>query len=1070
MPAPQHCRLGFGRGVGGDLMRRSLLAQGAIALALVLLSLQGLGRAEAARIVDLDASELAEGALASWANRGSAGGSFDMVLTGGAVVENVSGRNAVTFDGLKHRLASSFRAPASITGKNPFSVAVWAYDPKIDGEECLVCWAHRGADSRAAQLNIGTSKGSGAVTHWGDADMGYDGGVPSAGTWHLIILTYEGGTDGAEKVYLDGKLNAAKKNTLDLWSGDPIYFGSAGDEHYFSGSISAAQVYDYPLTEDEIAYLNGSGGVRPRAALVDLSAENLPAGPLERWENRGTLGGSFGLEPSSPRVGTAGERKCVLFDGSSWLQSSFDVPEALKGDSAFTVEVWALSRNWDNAAHAFLSAASGANGEELRFGLSAGYKDGAFASPRGRAGFRKPLPKPDTWRQIAYTYSGGKEGILTVYLDGGLNNQVKVPLAARSNVPLMLGASWQKGKALPYATLAGAISRLSVYDTELSQREIRNSMGLFSPFNPNPANDASVKGFKVTLAWTGGDPEDRSYDVYFGPERSEVEKADRRSKAFKGSVPAGDAHFGPIRAGLNTTYCWRVDAVSPAGKAEHRGTVWQFSTEIGRAANASPRTRISAVPVNTSAFSWTPGSYATSQAVYFGTDPDEVASGKAALARKLGAKVGRFKFPNSLEYGTTYYWRIDNENGRQKPSTGETWSFRTEDKPVKNDVTFFATTDLHYGASDTVADANRATTDFMNVLPGAAYPKEIGQFVGTPRGVIVTGDLANDGKPEQWQEFAKDYGLTGRDGRLCYPVYEGYGNHDGGLEPGKATAPAIIERNKVRPGLGKVAKNGLHYSWDWDQVHFVHTNLYPGDVRVKEGRLDGLWNEPQHSLEFLKEDLKENVGPSGRPVFVMLHYGFEDGFSDAWGWWSAPEREAFYQAIKDYNIVGILMGHTHAAVIGKWRGIDTFNIGSGQRDPDVGECFVFHITPTELTVAHRFSDHWGVVAKKPISGVTASSLPRLYRFENWNPLLALFRPYFLRSLTLGSRVRKPSLRRTGRISALTSSSALAMPWRTAPAWPVMPPPSAWAVTSYLPTASTASNGCCTTISSVFRPK
>ena len=62
------------------------------------------------------------------------------------------------------------------------------------------------------------------------------------------------------------------------------------------------------------------------------------------------------------------------------------------------------------------------------------------------------------------------------------------------------------------------------------------------------------------------------------------------------------------------------------------------------------------------------------------------------------------------------------------------------------------------------------------------------------------------------------------------------------------------------------------------------------------------------------------------------------------------------------------------------------------------------------------------------------------RLEYWGALRAFFRPYFLRSLTRGSRVRKPAFFSAGRSSGSISISARAMPRRSAPAWPVMPPP------------------------------
>ena len=69
------------------------------------------------------------------------------------------------------------------------------------------------------------------------------------------------------------------------------------------------------------------------------------------------------------------------------------------------------------------------------------------------------------------------------------------------------------------------------------------------------------------------------------------------------------------------------------------------------------------------------------------------------------------------------------------------------------------------------------------------------------------------------------------------------------------------------------------------------------------------------------------------------------------------------------------------------------------------------------------------------------------RFEYCGALRAFLRPYFLLSLTRASRVRKPAFFSAGRSSASSSISARAMPRRSAPAWPVMPPPRRLAMTS-----------------------
>ena len=74
-------------------------------------------------------------------------------------------------------------------------------------------------------------------------------------------------------------------------------------------------------------------------------------------------------------------------------------------------------------------------------------------------------------------------------------------------------------------------------------------------------------------------------------------------------------------------------------------------------------------------------------------------------------------------------------------------------------------------------------------------------------------------------------------------------------------------------------------------------------------------------------------------------------------------------------------------------------------------------------------------------GAEQSAHARGQRLLYWGALRAFLRPYFLRSMTRGSRVRKPAFFRGGR----SSESAIAS--RSAPAWPDAPPPCRLAKTS-----------------------
>ena len=79
--------------------------------------------------------------------------------------------------------------------------------------------------------------------------------------------------------------------------------------------------------------------------------------------------------------------------------------------------------------------------------------------------------------------------------------------------------------------------------------------------------------------------------------------------------------------------------------------------------------------------SWMPGMYAETHNVYFGTDANNV--NEATVDDPRGVLVGQnqadasYTPDNILDYGTTYYWRVDEVNDTEpnSPWKGDVWSF-----------------------------------------------------------------------------------------------------------------------------------------------------------------------------------------------------------------------------------------------------------------------------------------------------------------------------------------------------------------------------------------------------------
>jgi len=289
--------------------------------------------------------------------------------------------------------------------------------------------------------------------------------------------------------------------------------------------------------------------------------------------------------------------------------------------------------------------------------------------------------------------------------------------------------------------------------------------------------------------------------------------------------------------------------------------------------------------------------------------------------------------------------------------------------PVRpeRDVTFLVTSDVHYDAfeNEDRNDRVRETLRAINTATNVAWPGELGGgSVRKPLGVLVLGDVIDDGDrmylgkhqtPRQFFQFAADFGLDGTDGLLNCPVFETWGNHDGppvGREKfGFSFQARLKERNQRRQQKGwltNLSTNGLHYSWDWDDVHFVMLGLYPADVQnplLK--RYSPVWHDPQGALSFLRDDLSRHVGTSGRPVVMLSHCGFDTD------WWHTNDWRAAYEAVRPYSVALYLYGHTGAG-LRKWAPdassppLDCVNTGQAEKG-----FFVVQFSGDRLRLGYR---------------------------------------------------------------------------------------------------------------------
>lgn len=243
------------------------------------------------------------------------------------------------------------------------------------------------------------------------------------------------------------------------------------------------------------------------------------------------------------------------------------------------------------------------------------------------------------------------------------------------------------------------------------------------------------------------------------------------------------------------------------------------------------------------------------------------------------------------------------------------------------DVTFLFTADTHFGYAEPIVmpdhpegigveRVHEVVVRAMNGIPGSPFPPGIGGLVGEPRGLLVAGDLTETGQRSELDRFEAIYGLTGRDGALRYPVFEGAGNHD--VWGGPYVKARIAERH-----------GGARYSWDWDDLHMVCLGEAPNAA----------------DLAWLRDDLAAAGSQVG--VVLFFHYPLKDAETFWFG--AGTYRDDLARILAGYRVLGIFNGHRHVSGLYTWRGYDAYLEGSVKH---AWHSFsVVHVTDTRFTVA-----------------------------------------------------------------------------------------------------------------------
>jgi hypothetical protein len=217
------------------------------------------------------------------------------------------------------------------------------------------------------------------------------------------------------------------------------------------------------------------------------------------------------------------------------------------------------------------------------------------------------------------------------------------------------------------------MSKKLIYLTSVIVLSLAGS-GWSKALNPAPANGAVYETTWMTLSWRAGE-DAVSFDIYVGTNYDDVKNG--TGGTFQGNQSRNETFFilgfpgYPYPNGLEpgTTYYWRVDEIinQRAGNISV-GDVWSFRITPRTAYNPEPADGAELVETNV-VLSWEPGFHAVLHFVYFGDSYNEV--NDATNGHPRGDTTYN---PGILELGKTYYWRVDESDGRDTYK-GDVWSF-----------------------------------------------------------------------------------------------------------------------------------------------------------------------------------------------------------------------------------------------------------------------------------------------------------------------------------------------------------------------------------------------------------
>ncbi|MHC4623920.1 MAG: LamG domain-containing protein [Planctomycetota bacterium] len=228
--------------------------------------------------------------------------------------------------------------------------------------------------------------------------------------------------------------------------------------------------------------------------------------------------------------------------------------------------------------------------------------------------------------------------------------------------------------------------------------------------NPRPTGGATEVHPDVILLWKAG-LYAAKHDVYFSADFNDVNDSNSTALVSDDQEPSEYDPAGSLT--LGEKYYWRIDEVNVAHpNSPWPGAIWNFTVEDGKA--TKPRVGHGDLPQDVN-LAWTPGKFAVTHDLYFGTDKDDVKDANTSspeFINNFPLDSNSYEIPYLLELGESYYWRVDEHNSVYGTAKGDVWSVGVRNYLVIDDFQSYNLVDN---------PITNTWLDGMRDLPGPPY-------------------------------------------------------------------------------------------------------------------------------------------------------------------------------------------------------------------------------------------------------------------------------------------------------------------------------------------------------------